>query len=79
MQSKYLNTNNQISFVKMIEEEQLAVLTKNLQYSLQRRLEDVAALSQESLGCASVQHLIMLEDAIRLARNNWALLEWLKS
>lgn len=79
MQSKNLHTNNQISFVKLIEENQLATLTKNLQYSLQRRLEDVAALSQGSLNCTSEQHLIMLEDTIRLARNDWALLEWLKS
>lgn len=82
MQSNHQSSDNQTA--------QLAVLNKNLCYSLQRRLEDLIALSQELL-----EHLqqspektnhnrdtdnrwVLLEDTLRLAQNDWALLEWLR-
>ncbi|WP_299453755.1 hypothetical protein [uncultured Microscilla sp.] len=59
-------------------------LIDNLCYSLQRRLENISALSQDSLEYFQAQnssqidhHLLMLEDELRLARNDWALIEWL--
>ncbi|EAY31160.1 hypothetical protein [Microscilla marina] len=85
MQGTQPSLNSQSISLQNDAKVQLTALIDNLQYSLQRRHETVSALSQDALEHLKEQnsqqiehHLLMLEDEMRLARNDWALLEWLR-
>lgn len=89
MQSNTFTLDNPTTSLKTADLEQLTILTENLRYSLLRRLENLIALSQEALEYLQNTTLtpdsykldhqwVMLEDTLRLAQNDWALLEWLR-
>ncbi|EAY24097.1 hypothetical protein [Microscilla marina] len=88
MQGKNHSLNSQTTPLQNEAKAQLNALTEGLRYSLQRRLEDIIALSQEALTSLQdptnalpthqIEHQwILMEDNVRLAQNDWALLEWL--
>ena len=89
MQSNTFALDNPTTMLDLSKRDRLPALTKNLQYSLQRRLENLVALSQEALESIKndapahnnrliEQHWVLLEDTLQLAQNDWALLEWLR-
>jgi len=87
MQSKRLERNIPISPAP-IDVTQIKVLTDNLHYSLQRRLENVIAFGQEALellmknspeDARSLEnYMVLLEDSARLAKNDLMLLDCLQ-
>ncbi len=91
MQSNTFALDNPTTALDISKRDRLPALIQNLHYSLQRRLENLVALSQETLeklqnadadpteqGRILEHHWVMLDDALKLAQNDWALLEWLR-
>lgn len=80
MQINHSDNNNQT--------DEVTTFAQNLRYSLQRRLEELVALGQESLENLNENKLettqqaenywVLMEDHLRLVRNDWALYDWLK-
>ncbi len=68
--------------------DEVIAFAQNLRYSLQRRLEELVALGQESLENLNENKLettqqaenywVLMVDHLRLVRNDWALYDWLK-
>ncbi|WP_299466598.1 hypothetical protein [uncultured Microscilla sp.] len=83
MQSKHAPLNNQTQW-----NPETAIFAENIRYSLQRRLENLIAVGQDSLEllrenhCINAReaenHWVLLEDHLQLIRNDWAMLEWLQ-
>jgi len=93
MQSNTFALDNTTTYLDLSKRDRLPKLTQNLHYSLQRRLENLVALSQEALEQLQntpqtpnqvgenriLEHQwVMLEDTLKLAQNDWNLLEWLR-
>ncbi len=89
MQSNTFALDKPTTSLDLSKRDRLPALTQNLHYSIQRRLENLVALSQETLEnfkeanqeTASEtleHHWALLEDTLKLAQNDWALLEYIR-
>lgn len=94
MQGNHHPLNSQATSCQNALETQIQLMKENMLYSMKRRLETLIALGEKSLqrlqqddALAMDQQTIwyienswvQLDDALRLAQNDWAVLEWLNA